>query len=832
MNLSLSRRLPPTLIRILFVAFVTSSVSGAFLGPGTTPDSQGLRVTVEPATGKYSIGQLGNASDVLKATIAAKVDGHWLHADDYPKHTIAESTVQGSLGIAHEWSVRHSGLAGAPELLYVLNSYANVPFGEIQVQVVNSSPRTIHVEAIRLIESAQDHILELGGPTASDRVLSDSFSEDRPALRIHDLGDEAGAMHRGVGSQLLYNRRSHLSFFIGALTSNRFLSVFRLHVGGSSTTLQIQAFEADSTGTTELTKENSLQQSPSEDQVELSLSVAPAAVLPSERLFFGVGSDYHAQLETYGSLIRVLHHARVSSPTPMGWWSWTAHYFGLNEGTAVTNALWLAQHLKPLGYDFFHIDEGYQFARGEYTTPDSAHFPNGMAALERRILREGLIPGLWTAPFEVADRSWVYENHRDWLVRNAKGGPIRLGRVDGKDQLFVLDATNPGAQEYLRQTYSTLANEWSIRYIKLDFMEDTAVEGFYYRPNTTALEAQRIGLQIIRHAVGDPVLLDKDGSPMLNPVGIVDAGRISLDTGHTFVATKDAAPGVAARYYMHRNFFVDDPDAFNVSTQVVTDQPWHGGKVPLSLDEAKASIALSAVSGGMYEIGDDLPLLGANPERLALVQNLDLIEMVKLGRASTPVDLMTYSPEDDQPSVFLLKEDRRQYALTIFNWTEKPRLRSIQFSGLDLPSLDSFRVSDVFDGKPVPMANPDSFVVDLPPRSARVLKIINTAIQTHPPAIKVERVPEAKTGEAVTFRAQPANSDEAVISYRWNFGDGVTLAGPEVSHTYTQPGKYHLTVSAIGLGGLSTEESFQVAVSGSLPTRFDPAERRRYSLPE
>src|SRR5438046_10263184 len=104
---------------------------------------------------------------------------------------------------------------------------------------------------------------------------------------------------------------------------------------------------------------------------------------------------------------------------------------------------------------------------------------------------------------------------------------------------------------------------------------------------------------------------------MLNPVGIVDAGRISLDTGHTFEATRDAATGIAARYYMNRNFFVSDPDAFCVSTQIVTDQPWHGGKVSLTLDEAKASIALSAVSAGMYEIADDLPTLGANPVRLA-----------------------------------------------------------------------------------------------------------------------------------------------------------------------------------------------------------------------
>ena len=50
-------------------------------------------------------------------------------------------------------------------------------------------------------------------------------------------------------------------------------------------------------------------------------------------------------------------------------------------------------------------------------------------------------------------------------------------------------------------------------------MDDTAIEGYYFRPHMTALQAQRMGLEIIREAVGEDVLIDKDGSPMLNPVG-------------------------------------------------------------------------------------------------------------------------------------------------------------------------------------------------------------------------------------------------------------------------------------------------------------------------
>ena len=79
---------------------------------------------------------------------------------------------------------------------------------------------------------------------------------------------------------------------------------------------------------------------------------------------------------------------------------------------------------------------------------------------------------------------------------------------------------------------------------------------------------------------------------------------------------------------------------------------------PVSLPAAQASIALSAVSGGMYEIGDDMLILGSEKDRLALVENTDLLNMAKIGRASTPLDLMTYAPEDEQPSIFFLQETR------------------------------------------------------------------------------------------------------------------------------------------------------------------------------
>jgi len=540
-----------------------------------------------------------------------------------------------------------------------------------------------------------------------------------------------------------------------------------------------------------------------------------------------VGTDYHAQLEQYGQTVRVLHKARADGSTPIGWWSWTAYYFGLNQGTAGTNADWLAQNLKQFGYSYFQIDEGYQYARGEYTTADESLFPLGIAHIADLVRHDGLTFGVWTAPFEVSERAWVYQNHKDWLVHNTTGTPIHIGYVTEKhDPLYVLDTTNPGAQEYLRKTYATL-RDWGVRFIKMDFMDDTAIEGTYFRPNTTAMEAQRIGLQIIRGAVGEDVVLDKDGSVMLNPVGIVDAGRTSQDTGHTFEATRDAASGIAARYYMNHNFFIADPDAFTVSMQTVDDQSWHGGQRPLTFDEAKVSIALAAVSGGMFEIGDDLPTLGASPERLSLLKNAGLIEMARLGRASTPVDLMSYAPKDQQPSVFLLKENVRQAMLTVFNWTEQSRTRAVKLTELGLNPTGNYTFADAFDDQGCCVVSSGTITLNQSPHSVRMIKIIDSSVPVTALAFEIQSPSRGGAGDTLTFKADAASAETPVLTCHWQFGDGTSADGTVVHHTYTRAGEYEVTATATGLNSIASRKTGALSILGEVSTRFEPAKKQR-----
>ena len=786
-----------------------------------------LSVTVNGQDGSYQFGPVGGPA-VLQAGVGAQIDHAWLRAAKYPSHAVSESAFSDALGAGKQLAVTCSGLADSPDLVFVLQLYSQNPYGTIQVRVRNTTRKNISVQAIRSVDATGDSIVNLGGHPADNRVLSDSFSEDWPDLVIRDLVDGQGELHRGVGSQLIYNRQTKQSLFLGALTQDRFLTILRLKTEGQGSGAKIGSYAVDSTGTTEIQKSFDMEKSPADDLVELSLPLNPGEEMSSERLLFTTGPDYHAQLLTYGSAIRQLHHPRVSSEIPMGWWSWTAYYGGINQGESLVNADWLSQHLKSLGYKFFQIDEGYQYARGEFVTANATQFPDGMRVVGHHITGDGLTFGLWTAPFEVTTRAWVYENHKDWLVHNAKGQPIPIGDVWNQhvDTLYALDTTNPAAQEYLRQTYKTLVREWGVRFIKLDFMDTTAIEGYHYRPNTTALEAQRIGLQIIRDTVGDEVILDKDGSPMLNPVGIVDTGRISSDTGHTFRRSKASEPGIAARFYMNGNFFIDDPDAFNITDTYMVERS--DERSSHSLATAQTSIALSAIAGGMYEIGDDLLVLDSEKDRLALAENRDLLNMAKAGRASTPVDLMTYELEDEQPSIFLLRQSPRQSMLTIFNWTEKPRSRSLNLKDLGIPVSSTMVATGVMDSTAAFTLEGGAIRMESqPPQSAVVIKLVDTAVAKTAPSVTAQVPTQSKVGETITLSASADAKGVPAVSYHWDFGDGTTSEGRNVSHCFTRGADFKVRLTVDGPDGMPYEQSFSIAVTGELhPTPKLRANRR------
>lgn len=777
-------------------------------------------LAVKVQDGRFQVALRSAANrPVLSARSGAEIDHAWIRSTDYPRHHATVSTFHDALGTGSQIRVTCSGLPGKPDLAYTFELYDQRPYAAIQVEVQNHTGKTLMVQAIRDLESTEQPVVGLGGPDSADRIMSDSFSENWPLwsspweLPFYDLGAGPRKMHRAAWSQLIYNRETKQSLFLGALSADRFLTLLHLTYQGSENNATITSYTVDSTGTTEI-QNRKVKEAP-----ELSLPLEDGQSMASERVIIATGTDYHSQLLAYGEAIRVLHNARVTGPNIMGWWSWTSYHMAVNEGAVLTNAQWMAENLKPFGYDHLFIDEGYQYARGEYATPNARLFPHGMRTIGYAVDHLGLTFGVWTAPFEVSNRAWVYLNHKDWLVHTADGTPIPIVKEDG-DTFYALDTTHPGAQEYMRQTYTTLTREWGVRFIKLDFMDRTAVEGYRFRPHTTALEAQVIGLKVIRKAVGDGVLIDKDGSPMLPPVGIVDEGRISHDTGHSFQNTKSAALGIAARFYMNRNYYLDDPDAFNIASQlpVAPDEESLSGQkryVGQTLAEAQDAIVLSAISGGMYEIGDDLPILGTEKVRLDLLKNRDLLDMVKISRAATPVDLLSYDPADGQPSIFFLREDPRQSILVVYNWTDQPRSHSFNLADFALPGDHALQAYDVLkQDAPVALKEATLRLDDMPQHSVHVMKLIDSTVPAAAPVITAEVPRQAVVSKMVHFSARAQERGVPALAYRWDFGDGTTADGPQAIHAYTRDADFTVQLTADGLDGIAAHQNFTITVTG------------------
>ena len=120
--------------------------------------------------------------------------------------------------------------------------------------------------------------------------------------------------------------------------------------------------------------------------------------------------------------------------------------------------------------------------------------------------------------------------------------------------------------EYLRKVYSTLS-DWGVGFHKLDFLYAGALPGCRYA-EITGIQAYRRGLELIRDLIGEAQLLGC-GAPLLPSVGLVDAMRVSCDTGANWEpgggdfgapSMRGAIESGRARAFMQGRFWSNDTD--------------------------------------------------------------------------------------------------------------------------------------------------------------------------------------------------------------------------------------------------------------------------------
>ena len=249
-----------------------------------------------------------------------------------------------------------------------------------------------------------------------------------------------------------------------------------------------------------------------------------------------------------------------------GYTSWYNYYQNINEEIILRDL----QGLKRAGAsaNIFQIDDGYETKVGDWDM-DTAKFPNGLAPIVDRIHEQGLMAGLWYAPFAAQFKANVIKDHPDWLIRNKHGKPVVSGIAWGG--FYALDFEKEEVRAYIKAFFDKVFNEWHFDMVKLDFLYAAAIEP---RNGKTRGQLMCEAMDFLRECCGDKIILGC-GVPLAPAFGVVDACRISCDVENTFkekfyvkvtnqeiISAKMAMVNSIYRRHLNGRIWANDPDVF------------------------------------------------------------------------------------------------------------------------------------------------------------------------------------------------------------------------------------------------------------------------------
>lgn len=227
--------------------------------------------------------------------------------------------------------------------------------------------------------------------------------------------------------------------------------------------------------------------------------------------------------EYYTKVLGVPFYSRFDDTSfpasPMVWSSWTSYYEDVTEADMILNADWIAAKLKPYGFEYVELDDGYDRTPEGHSwieNWDRAKFPHGPQWLTDYIRSKGLKAGIWLVPNAYAAG---LRAHPDWYLHDKKGAVVRDYGTP------ALDSTHPEALGVVERVFQTLDN-WGFDYYKLDGEHalpryaPTVDTTRLHEPNADFIANYRSRLERIRKTIGPARFLElcPAGTP-LNGIG-------------------------------------------------------------------------------------------------------------------------------------------------------------------------------------------------------------------------------------------------------------------------------------------------------------------------
>lgn len=296
-----------------------------------------------------------------------------------------------------------------------------------------------------------------------------------------------------------------------------------------------------------------------------------------------------------------MHIKKPTVPRMNGWTSWYNYYQNINDKIITHNMNYFIDNEIPI--DIFQIDDGYQQFVGDWLFIDEAKFPEGMAKFPKQLHTKNIKAGIWLAPFVAEGKSALFNNHPDWFLRDENGEFVCAGF--NWSNFYPLDIYNPEVQNYLKNVFNTIFQEWQYDMVKLDFLYAACLGS---RKDKTRGQVMVEAMEMLREWIG-PGLILGCGVPLGPAFGNVDFCRIGCDIGLDWndkwwmrylhrerISTKNALTNTLGRFHLTNRAFMNDPDVF-----LLRDE-----NIQLSPSERKLLTDINRMFGDLIFTSDDL----------------------------------------------------------------------------------------------------------------------------------------------------------------------------------------------------------------------------------
>lgn len=261
----------------------------------------------------------------------------------------------------------------------------------------------------------------------------------------------------------------------------------------------------------------------------------------------------------------------------------------------------------PVKPNVYIIDGDYCLA-GDWMAPCEERFPSGLRPLSDMIREAGLMAGLCISPFTVSVDSFVYEEHKDWLLKTKNGRYIKANK-----DTFVLDSENEEVRSYVREVLHTILYMWGFDLVKLD---DLYLAGIVPSGGKSRGEKMCGAMKFLRECCGGK-LMYADDVPLMPAFRLADYCAISgasvanlLPEAYTqrfyreSASVRNASANIVFRRALNKRAFMSAPCYISLDDK----ESFYDGKlnyaeqnVLTNLEGLFTSVAIVNDTGAAYE---------------------------------------------------------------------------------------------------------------------------------------------------------------------------------------------------------------------------------------